>query len=376
MYQAIAHEGSFDLEVWYCSAHGLKGEVDKQFGMSVKWDIPILDGYKYIFLNNFLFKPSIYGFWGLFNLGIIMRLAQQPKDSIVIVPGWGYFTYLLSIICAKILGLSVGLRSEATLYKELHSKKINKAIKHLFLGKILFKIVDYFFYIGVQNRAFYQHYGVHDNQLIFSPYAVDNRRFQQDASVLLPQKDQLRQQISLPQDAFIVLYSGKLIHKKHPFDLLQAIALTKSSHICAVFMGDGELKKEIQHYITENNLEGRVFLTGFINQSVISYYYAAADAYVMCSDIGETWGLSTNEAMNFGLPVLLSDQVGCNLDLLHENKNGYIFTCGNVEELAQKIDTLALKTKRELDLMGQASLQTVQNYSYQASIDNIKQALS
>ncbi|RME13221.1 MAG: glycosyltransferase family 1 protein, partial [Bacteroidetes bacterium] len=41
----MGEEGSFELEVWYCSAHGLKGEVDREFGTSVKWDIPVLEGY-------------------------------------------------------------------------------------------------------------------------------------------------------------------------------------------------------------------------------------------------------------------------------------------------------------------------------------------
>ncbi len=66
-----------------------------------------------------------------------------------------------------------------------------------------------------------------------------------------------------------------------------------------------------------------VHLTGFINQSVIPKYYAIGDAFVMCSQEGETWGLSVNEAMNFALPIVVSDMVGCSEDLVEEGQNGY-----------------------------------------------------
>lgn len=96
LYREIEKSGLFDLEVWYCSKHGLGGEIDRQFGTSVKWDIPLLEGYHYHFLHNFSLKPSIYGFWGLANWGIIGRLWRLPRRSIVVVHGWASFTYWLA----------------------------------------------------------------------------------------------------------------------------------------------------------------------------------------------------------------------------------------------------------------------------------------
>jgi glycosyltransferase involved in cell wall biosynthesis len=40
------------------------------------------------------------------------------------------------------------------------------------------------------------------------------------------------------------------------------------------------------------------------------------DIFVLPSKLHETWGLVVNEAMNFGLPVIVSDKVGCGEDLV------------------------------------------------------------
>lgn len=39
----------------------------------------------------------------------------------------------------------------------------------------------------------------------------------------------------------------------------------------------------------------------------------------------EPWGLVIEEAMNNGLPVIVSNKVGCSIDLVAEDVNGIIF---------------------------------------------------
>lgn len=64
-----------------------------------------------------------------------------------------------------------------------------------------------------------------------------------------------------------------------------------------------------------------------------------ADAFVLPSDTGETWGLVTNEAMLFRLPVVVSSEVGCAEDLVIPGETGYTFTGGAVE-LADELEKL------------------------------------
>jgi hypothetical protein len=48
------------LKVYYCSDESVRGMKDKGFGIDLKWDIPLLEGYKYKFLKNYSPKPSIF----------------------------------------------------------------------------------------------------------------------------------------------------------------------------------------------------------------------------------------------------------------------------------------------------------------------------
>ena len=39
----------------------------------------------------------------------------------------------------------------------------------------------------------------------------------------------------------------------------------------------------------------------------------------------ETWGLVVEEALNNGLPVIVSNRVGCHENLIKENYNGFVY---------------------------------------------------
>ncbi len=87
-------------------------------------------------------------------------------------------------------------------------------------------------------------------------------------------------------------------------------------------------------------------MAGFQNQRRIAATYAAADALVLPSTSGETWGLVVNEAMACGLPVIVSDQVGCAPDLVLEDETGFTYPCGDVAALAERVGALAGDRRR------------------------------
>lgn len=284
----------------------------------------------------------------------------------------GILHTLAGFFFAPVFGHTLCLRAESPFHQEATNPDWRKSLRNFALKNILFKLNARFLYIGIQNRLFFKHFGISDDKLVFTPYSVDNSRFQNDAAKFIAQKDTVREEFGLPTDSFVVLFSGKFIAKKRPLDLLQAILQIKNPKIVAVFVGEGPLREDMEKFIREHKLEQRIFFTGFVNQSVIPRYYACADVFVMCSEIGETWGLSTNEAMNFSLPVVLSDQIGCADDLVEEGKNGFKYPCGNILALAEKIESLATMPEIERRDMGAASLKKIGDYSFAAIIAGLQ----
>lgn len=355
---------------WYCSEETLREHLDVEFGSKVAWDIPLLEGYAYRFFRNRSWKPSLYkGFFGLINPGMISALFRQPK-SVVIVHGWAYLTNILVIIFGRLAGHTICLRAESPLNQELLKSGSSRSVKRFIFRFFLFPFIQKFLFIGSQNKAFYQYYGVKENRLLFTPYAVDNARFQQAASRLLPQKKELRSLLGLPVDSRIILFTAKFISKKRPMDLLEAYHRLSLPGKCLVMVGDGELRKAMEALI-ELKAIPNVYLPGFVNQTEIEKYYAVADVFVLCSEQGETWGLSVNEAMNFNLPVVCSDQAGCAEDLMRPGLTGFVFKTSKINDLKERIqDALMLNaiSKEVIDVYSfetiKKSLALLANESY------------
>ncbi|MBW4890093.1 glycosyltransferase family 4 protein [Mucilaginibacter sp. HMF5004] len=361
LYQHISANTDIDLEVVYCSDESLKGKMDKGFGTNVQWDIPLMDGYKSVFIKNRSFKPSIHsGFFGLFNPGIISYLRKKPK-SILVIHGWAYATHIMAIIAGKLTGHTVCIRAETPQNQELLKNKYITFLKHLYL-RFIFMFADKFLYVGKQNKLFYKALGKKETNLVFTPYSVDNKRFRSIFEETL--KNVAREKLNLPAATNIILYSGKYITKKNPLDILKAFSLMDNENATLVMVGDGELRPQMETFITGHRLNDKVVLTGFINQSLIPLYYRAADVFVMCSGLGETWGLSVNEAMNFGLPVIVSDTCGSSYDLVKNEVNGRVFETGNIEQLQKAMEDFVSKPDADRVTISQNSLAIIDQYSY------------
>jgi glycosyltransferase involved in cell wall biosynthesis len=368
LYKEIATSTAIDLTVWYCSDRSIRGEIDHGFGEKVKWDIPMLEGYKSVFIKNYSRRKDRNGFFSLMNFGVVKMLYKHP-ESVIIVHGWSYVTHILTIIFGKIFGHKVCLRAETPYNQELRKNRMLTFVKRIML-RFLFLFIHRFLYIGKQNKMFYQSLSVQESELLFVPYSVDNKRFR--TLYHTTDKERCHFILHLPAEKKIILYSGKYIAKKRPLDLLKAFQLLNNRDTILVFVGEGELRAEMEKYIQDNNLQDNVILTGFINQKQIPMYYRAADIFVMCSGQGETWGLSVNEAMNFGLPVLVSDTCGCAYDLVDSGKNGAIFETGNVSTLSTLLGEYLGKSEIEKQEIEKTAFEIIDRYSYSQIIAQLQ----
>jgi glycosyltransferase involved in cell wall biosynthesis len=368
-----ATSAGLKLRVFYCSEEGFKQSLDKQFGQIIQWDIPLLSGYKFEFIKNNSFLPSVHnGFWGLVNFGLINELRTLPK-SIVVVQGWNYASSWIAIFSAKFFGHKLAFRGEAPQNQEFIKRGSKKKVRKFILKHLLFNKIDYFFYIGTHNYNFYRNFGISDEKLIFVPYSVDNKRFRDSYYRLKNSIPELRESLGIKFNETVILFSGKYTSKKRPMDLLKAFCgLENLNTLKLIMMGDGELRNEMEVFISQNNLTDRVILTGFVNQKNIEKYYALSDIFVMPSGLGETWGLSVNEAMNFALKLIVSDISGCSIDLVIEEKTGWVYESGNIDQLTNKLKMAVSSSKLNPDDF----FSILEKYSYPTVIESLKKIIN
>ena len=201
----------------------------------------------------------------------------------------------------------------------------------------LLRSFDAFLTVGQRSEDYYRHFGIAADRMFRSPHCVDNDFFAGAARAAKERGDGIRREAGFADTDVVFVFAGKLIAKKRPLDFLEALARVRRSHpaVRGLIVGDGPLRGELEAYQRANDT-GCVMI-GFLNQQEIARAYVAADALVLPSDSGETWGLVVNEAMACGTPAIVSDAVGCAPDLIEDGKTGFSYACGDVAALAGRL---------------------------------------
>jgi glycosyltransferase involved in cell wall biosynthesis len=199
----------------------------------------------------------------------------------------------------------------------------------------LLKIFDAALYVGSRSRAYYEHYDYPAERLFSSPHCVDAAWFRSRGT---PEAGRaLRAQLGIGRDRKVVLFAGRLLPLKRPFDALEACAHLKASgnEVSLLIAGAGELEAAVKQRAQELGVE--LHLLGFRNQSEMPPIYAAANVLVLPSE-RETWGLVCNEALACGTPIVVSDAVGCAPDLAADGAAGSVFPMGDVDSFASMLE--------------------------------------
>ncbi|MDQ2743862.1 MAG: glycosyltransferase family 4 protein [Chloroflexota bacterium] len=368
LFRQIAEHPSIDLTVYYTRDVGAREGYDKGFGVSYQWDTPVLEGHNYVLLSQGrsleerIHREAAVRLWGALSGGrydaVWLHGYMQPEN-------W------IAFMAAAYSRTPVLLRGESNLLDQ--RTKLRSTVKTAFLRPLVRQAAACM-YIGTANRKYYKHYGARESQLVQMPYVVDNSFFSEWWARLLPRRNQIRQRFGINDDAPVILAAGKLVPKKAPLDVLHAFARVQTNVNChLLFAGDGELRAVIERTIRDESIPN-VHITGFLNQSEMPMAYAAANIQVLASRFQETWGLTINEGMNFHLPVIVSDRVGCSQDLVHHGLNGYIFPAGDVDMLAYHLQQ-AVTQPAQLQVMGEESAAIISKWGLPEAVDGLVSAL-
>ena len=366
LFKEFNKNSDISLKVNYFSDETIKIFEDKEFNKKIKWDINLLDGYNFEFLKNNSPIPTIKRPpFGLINFSIFKKIKKEKTD-IVIIHGWNYISHWIVFLVCFFRKIPVILRSEMPMSQEFKKNKIKLFFKKIVFKMFLFRKISAFLVIGKENYNFYLYYGVPADKIFFAPYSVDNNRFNEQFNTYRNGKEQIKKDLGYNRYKRIILFVGKLISKKNPIDLVKAFHLINNEDVALILVGEGKYRLDIERYIKENFLKN-VFIAGFVNQLELWKYYIISDLFVLPSGTGETWGLVVNEAMNFKLPVIVSDTAGCAIDLVIDDVNGYKFREGDIKDLSEKI-SLILSNENKIKKMGEESLKIINKYSYEETI--------
>lgn len=165
-------------------------------------------------------------------------------------------------------------------------------------------------------------------------------------------RQQARQMLGLPQDAFIIGTIGRLVPAKGHLQLLEAFSAIKDEypHAQLAIIGEGRLRQEMESMIQTRHMEGRVSLLGSRDDAL--QYVKAYDVFVM-SSVTEGLPLALLEGMSARLPVIGSD-----IDSMRpilEDSGARIYPVGQPLALAERLREVISLAPQERAMEGRRS---------------------
>jgi len=328
------------FHVFYATDNSLTGRVDPGFGREIAWDENLLHGYPTTVLHG-EHAHRAGGAFSLTGRGV-PSIFDAHCFQAVLQTQWLYAYDFRVLWEARRRGIPVWIRHE-TQDEAFCRGMIKSAVRNLGY-RILYSQVEHAFSIGELNRNHLIEHGIQAQSISMARYCTEDRFETMEASEISRLGNDQRKLLGIEDDEIVIGFFGKLIPKKNPGLLIEAIkklGREGGRPLALLFVGSGMLEDALKNSSESLSKSGiRIIFSGFVNQSKITPFYAATDILVLPSGrLGETWGLVVNEALQGGCSAVISDAAGCHLEF-----GGWehcrIFPDGDAAELAKSIREL------------------------------------
>jgi glycosyltransferase involved in cell wall biosynthesis len=355
-----AHPG-FDLHVAYCSLRGAEAGHDPEFGATLQWDVPLLEGYSWSHVPNR--GSGKESFFGLRNPGLSKLIREGRYDAVLCFVGYVRATFWIAWRAAKSSKTAFLFGTDATTLAPRDGRAWKGTVKKI-LWPRLFRLADQVIVPSSGSRDLMVSLGLPAERVTLTPYSVDNDWWMRQSAAV--DRAAVRGSWGAAASDAVILFCAKLQPWKRPGDLLRAFAGAKLSDALLVVAGEGPLRAELESQATALGIAPRVRFLGFVNQSQLPAVYTAADLMVLPSEY-EPFAVVVNEAMCCGCPVAASDHVGAARDLVAPVRKEFVYPCGDVEALAALLES-ALADRALLASLRRPAVARIQTWSPERNI--------
>jgi glycosyltransferase involved in cell wall biosynthesis len=329
LFRLLAGDPRLDILVAYCSMQGADAGIDPEFGIEIRWDTQLLDGYPWVSIPNRSPRPSLGRFLGLVNPGLWTLIRSNPFDAVVIYTGYMCASFWIACLAAKSRGIPVLISSDSSSLHQREGKRWKALIKPFILSHV-YSYVDVLMAASQPVKDLAIQLGKREDEIVIIRSGVNKDAWLTRLNNF--DREAVRASWNVPAAALVVLCCAKLQPWKRPLDLLRAFAKANVTGSYLVYAGEGPQRSELEREAVSLGITERVRILGFVNDSELPGTYKAADLFVLPSEY-DPCPLVVPEAMFSGLPVLLSDAVIGRLEMIDPGNSGFSFACGDTEAL-------------------------------------------
>jgi glycosyltransferase involved in cell wall biosynthesis len=368
LFRLMAQHPQLDFHVAYCTLRGAEAGHDPEFGTSIKWDVPLLDGYLWTHVPNR--GTGSESFFGLYNPGLWKFIREGRFDAVLCHTGYIRASFWISYFAAKLSRTAFLFGTDSTGLTSRDGQTWKRAFKRL-AWPWLFRLAGQVIVPSSATRDLILSLGISSDRITLTPYVVDNEWWFKQSSTV--DRVAVRASWDATPGDLVVLFCAKLQPWKRPFDVLRAFAKSDRPGARLVFAGDGPLYAQLHAEASALGIASRVRFLGFVNQTQLPAIYASADVMVLPSEY-EPFAVVVNEAMCCGCPVIVSDQVGAAQDLIAPISPEFIFRCGDIDALAALL-ARTLGDRPFLQRLRQLGLAHMQTWTPQRNVASAVDAI-
>ena len=229
-------------------------------------------------------------------------------------------------------------------------------IKHLliFFEKMLAKITDMIICVSINDKI----EGINKKIAYENKFTVIHNGISSSQAYI---RGILRDKIDANEFDVIFGFVARLAYPKNPLLFLKVAKQISKSYKQAKFVliGDGPLYDECRKFVKVNNLGKNVFLLGLRKNA--RSFLIDMDVFILTSQF-EGLPLTIIEAMFAKLPIIATDVGGIG-ELVQNEKNGFLVSADNCEELVESMKDLIENPGKRIKMGKESQKIAIDNYT-------------
>lgn len=338
-----------DLTVMY-ETENYKGDDSRD------WDI---DKRKKIYKEIYLTKSKKINGDIIKSLGVL-RVVNNSYDYVMVM-AHGTLCSKIAIIYMRLFGISYILNLDGVLpYVIKNENKIKYFMKKIFYHGAKKYIttgqqsIEYLKYYGINNNLIelYHFTSIYNSDVILTTIADNEKRIIKNV---------------LNIKGKMILYVGRIIPIKGIDALLKVAKLLSNDNDIEFYVIGGNVDDKYKNII-KNNYYKNVHFLPYMDKKILDKYYKAADVFFLPTE-QDTWGLVINEAMAKGLPIVTTKNCGAGVEMIENNKNGFLTNINDILDMADKIKNI-LKNNETREKMKEYSLKIAKNFTMEKMVND------
>jgi glycogen(starch) synthase len=259
-------------------------------------------------------KPKRFVFSGKYGPDLMTEVERYADVADVIAEKYSFDAIHVHDWMTFPAGIKAKQRSGKPLIVHVHSTEVDRAGDHvndrvMSIEKRGLEMADRI--IAVSNWT---------KQILVSRYGVPKSKIEVIHNGILP-KEQTDPYFFPNIASHFVTFLGRVTHQKGPSYFVEAArrVLREFPKVHFIVAGAGDLLPQMIERVAQLNMSRAFHFTGFLSPDQVDQIWSLTDVYVMPS-VSEPFGIAPLEAIQGGVPVILSKQSGVSEVMPHAIK--------------------------------------------------------